>query len=470
MAVTLKQVNRWLKEPSEHRRLEFKEAKNQYSRSELCRYCVALANGGGGHFVLGIADSPHRVVGTKAFPHHAEAEQEVFQRTGISITADIIQHPDGRVLAFTVPGRPPGIAYRFEGRYLQRVGASTVDMPDDQLRKIFAENQPDWLDQYVCTELTPESALALLDAGAFFTHSKLPQPAGDAETLEQLVQRGFLDRQNGGYAIRRLGALLLARRLSDFPDLQFRAIRIIVYLGKNKLEARRDWTCDQGYATSFYRIVEYVMEQIPQREVIRGAMRQEVQLLPADIVRELLANAMVHQDFTQRGKEPRIEIYSDRIEFTNPGEPLVEVEDFIRNDRARNPQLMEAMRRMKLCERRGSGIDLVIHSTELHQLRAPEFRRDSGQTMARVYGQAELGELNRNDRIRACHQHCQLRYLSAGEPMTNQSLRERFGAPQKDSALVSRIISDTVRAGLIRPDREAAGDSRRFACYLPVWA
>ena len=470
MAVTLEQVNRWLEEPFEHRRLEFKEAKNQYGQTDLCRYCVALANEGGGHFVLGITDTPHRVVGTKAFPHHAKAEQEVFQRTGISITADVIQHPDGRVLAFTVPGRPPGAAYRFEGRYLQRVGAATVDMPDDQLRRIFTENQPNWLDQPARAGLDPESALALLDAGSFFTHGKLPQPAEDAEILEQLAQRGFLERQNGGYALQRLGALLFARRLSDFPDLQFRAIRIIVYLGKNKLETRRDWTCDQGYAASFSRIVEYVMEQIPQREVIRGAVRQEVQLLPADIVRELLANAMVHQDFALHGKEPRIEIYSNRIEFTNPGEPLVEVEDFIRNDRARNPQLMEAMRRMKLCERRGSGIDQVIHSTELHQLRAPEFRRDSGETMVRVYGQAELGELNRNDRIRACHQHCQLRYLSAGTAMTNQSLRERFGAPQKDSALVSRIIADTVRAGLIRPHRATAGDSRRFACYLPVWA
>ena len=290
---------------------------------------------------MGITDTPHRVVGTKAFPHLAKAEQEVFQRTGISITADVIQHPDGRVLAFTVPGRPPGTAYRFEGRYLQRSGASTVDMPDDQLRRIFAENQPDWLEQHARTGLDPESALALLDAGAFFAHSKLPQPAENAETLAQLAQRGFLEQQNGSYALRRIGALLLARRLSDFPDLQFRAIRIIVYLGKNKLETRRDWICDQGYASGFNRILEYVMEQIPQYEVIRGAVRQEVQLLPADIVRELLANAMAHQDFAQHGKEPRIEIYSDRIEFTNPGEPLVEVEDFIRNDRARNPQLME---------------------------------------------------------------------------------------------------------------------------------
>ena len=471
MSATLSQIDQWLVEPSEHRRLEFKEAKSDFGKSYLCKYCVALANAGGGHLVLGVTDKPPRqVVGSEAFAGNLTAvENEVLQKTEVCIEAAELAHPDGRVLVFSIPGRPQGSAYRYKGTYWMRVGESTVVMPDQQLREIFAETQPEWLDASAKSDLSAEEILELLDIPEFFALQKMPMPGRTTEALDILAARRCIARNGQGYAICRLGALLLARRLSDFPELENRAVRVLVYINKSKLKTRRDWTCDKGYAVGFEEIVKYVMEQIPQREVIRNGIRKEERLLPEEMARELLANAVVHQDFSVHGKQLRLDIYSNRIEFSNPGEPLVDPDRFIDRENTRNERLIGLMRRMGFCEQRGSGIDQVVHAAEAHRLRAPEFRSDDAQTTVRVHGRETLSEMRRADRIRACYQHCVLKYVTNEDSMTNRSLRERFGASPKSASVVSAIIADAGKAGLIKLDVKA-GTSRRYAKYIPAWA
>lgn len=187
------------------------------------------------------------------------------------------------------------------------------------------------------------------------------------------------------------------------------------------------------------------------------------------MARELLVNALVHQDFSVSGKQLRVDIYSNRIEFSNPGEPLVEPDRFIDSEDTRNEQLIGLMRRMGLCEQRGSGIDQVVLAAETHRLRAPEFKCEHKQTTVRVHGAETLSKMSRDDRIRACYQHCVLRYVTGEDSMSNQSLRERFGTSHRGSSAVSAIIAATSKAGLIKPDM-GKGTSRRYARYIPAWA
>jgi len=56
MPTTPEQIDLWRKSPSEHQQLEFKEAKSHFDQEKLRHYCVALANEGGGHLVLGVED------------------------------------------------------------------------------------------------------------------------------------------------------------------------------------------------------------------------------------------------------------------------------------------------------------------------------------------------------------------------------------------------------------------------------
>ncbi len=106
MRASVEQIELWAA-PSEHQRLEFKEAKSQYSYDKLCEYCVALANEGGGHLLLGVANKPPRpVVGTKAFPDTVDLANRLFNKLGFRVDVDDVAHFGGRVLVVSIPPRP----------------------------------------------------------------------------------------------------------------------------------------------------------------------------------------------------------------------------------------------------------------------------------------------------------------------------------------------------------------------------
>ena len=96
---------------------------------------------------------------------------------------------------------------------------------------------------------------------------------------------------------------------------------------------------------------------------------------------------------------------------------------------------------------------------------APDFRAGHNRTVVVIQGPKEFDAMDRNDRVRACYQHCALKWVMS-EPMTNQSLRERFHLPESKSAIASQIIALATEAGLIKLD-EKVGTSRKFARYVP---
>ncbi|MBX6387227.1 MAG: putative DNA binding domain-containing protein [Microbispora sp.] len=469
MATTPQQIDLWRQASTEHQRLEFKEAKTQYDTDKLNRYCVAIANEGGGHLLLGVADAPPRpVVGTQAFPDVVATAERLFTAVGFRVDVEEVAHPDGRVLVFHIPSRPRGTAYHLEGAYLMRSGGSLVPMSEDQLRRIFAEGQPDWLEQHSRTGLDAQAVVELLDTQAFFELLKLPYPTEQAGVIERLARERLVDETPDGLAVRRLGALLLAKQLADFPDVSRKAPRVVVYTGTSKLETKLDQLGTRGYAAGFQGLVRFVMGQLPQNEVIKDALRTEVKLVPEVVIRELVANALVHQDLAMGGTSVMVEIYADRLEISNPGEPIVDVARFIDGYQSRNERLADLMRRLGICEEKGSGIDRVVRAAEVYQLPAPDFRVGHRRTVVTIFGQRPFEAMDREDRVRACYQHAALKWVMS-ERMTNQSLRERFNLPESKAAVTSQIIAATVEAGLIKPD-EKVGGSRKYARYLPFWA
>jgi ATP-dependent DNA helicase RecG len=115
-------------------------------------------------------------------------------------------------------------------------------------------------------------------------------------------------------------------------------------------------------------------------------------------------------------------------EISNPGAPSIPPDRFIDGHQSRNERLADLMRRLRICEEKGSGVDKVIQAVEAFKLPAPDFRVGVRRASALLFAHKDFDEMDRNDRIRACYQHCCLRYLM-NERMTNQSLRARFKLP-----------------------------------------
>ena len=126
---------------------------------------------------------------------------------------------------------------------------------------------------------------------------------------------------------------------------------------------------------------------------------------------------------------------------------------------------MGSEKEMSTSQERGSGIDKVIFQVEDFQLPAPDFRTTTNHTIAVLFGPREFSEMDRQDRIRACYQHACLWYVS-GKQMTNVSLRQRLKIKKSNYPMASRIIRDTIDAGLIH---QASG-ARKDAKYVPFWA
>lgn len=469
MSITADQIDLWRSSASETQNLEFKEARQQYDTTKLCRYCVAIANEGGGHLVLGIADKlPRPVVGSAAFADTQGTAEKLFQWLGFRVDVQAVAHPDGRVVVFIIPGRPKGTAYHYDGAYLMRSGEELVPMSEDQLRRIFAEGQPDWLEFAALQDVQAQDVVQLLDTQTFFDLLRLPYPTDQSGVLSRLLDERLITRSTAGFDILNIGAILLAKNLRSFPSIGRKAARVIVYAGESKLQTLSDLTDEKGYAVGFTGLVQYVMGKLPQNEVIEGAIRKEIKLVPEVVVRELLANALIHQDFEMGGVSPTVEVFSHRVEISNPGEPIVPVERFIDGYQSRNERLADLMRRFGICEEKSSGIDRVIETAELMQLPAPEFLTGHKRTTVVIYGPRAFREMNGSDRVRACYQHCVLQYVLRKQ-MTNQSLRERFGLSEGSSNTVSQIITATMEQGLVKNDPNAP-ESRRYARYIPIWA
>ncbi|MDQ5908275.1 MAG: ATP-dependent helicase RecG [Pseudomonadota bacterium] len=471
--IHLETLERWMRSPAEHERLEFKEAKQQFDTTKLLRYCVALANEKGGYLVLGVSDKPpRRVVGSQAFadPNNLnKIKASIVERLHMRVEAVELNHPDGRVLIFEVPSRPVGHPIGFEGAYLMRAGEDLVPMTPDQLRRIFSEGQPDWFTEPAKCGASADEVIALLDTQTYFDLLKLPYPTTREAVLARLVGETLINQDSNGWNISHLAALLLAKRLDAFPlALARKALRVVIYQGTNKLFTREDRILHRGYAVGFEEFVDFTHSAAPQNRFIEEAVRRETKMFPKQALRELIANALIHQDFTASGASVMIELFDDRAEISNPGIPPIKVERFIDEYRSCNEQLADLMRRLGICEEKGSGIDKVINAVEIFQLPAPDFRVGEMRTTAVLFAHENFADMSKADRMRACYQHCCLQYVS-NRRMSNQSLRERFGLPESKAATVSLIIGITKEAGLIKQD-DSESTSTRYARYLPFWA
>lgn len=317
--------------------------------------------------------------------------------------------------------------------------------------------------------LLKEEVVAKLDFSIYFDLLKKPLPSSTDSIIEILLADKLIKRASDGFYITNLGAILLAKELDDFEELKRRSIRLIQYRGKDRLERLKEITGHKGYAAGFVSLINYINALLPSNEFIKESLRNEVKLYPNLSLRELIANALIHQDFEIVGSSPVVEIFEDRIEVRNPGRPLVRTERFLDHPpRSRNEQLASLMRRFGMCEESGTGIDKIVSQCEVYQLPAPNFVVEDDHLIATLYAPRTLTKMDRADRIRACYLHACLRYVSK-EVVTNASIRTRFKISKTNYPLASKILSETLEAKLIK-QRDPSNKSRKHAQYVPHWA
>lgn len=469
--------------PSETGWLELK--RNNCDPQEIGEYISALANsaalnGKARAFLLwGVDDASHEVVGTTFDPGAKRIGNEELESWLLRQLAPKIEFRFRRVViddlplvlleidrAFRHPVQFAGVEFVRIGSYKKKL----KDFPEREraLWRIFDATPFEHL--LAAEKLSSDEVLRLIDYPAYFDLMGVPLPEQRAGILQALrADMLILEQEGGRWAIRNLGAILFAKRLADFSNLQRKAVRVIVYKSNGRAEGTlREQEGGRGYAAAFEGLISFINGLLPSSEVVGRALRKTVPVYPELAIRELVANALIHQDFAVTGSGPMVELFGDRMEITNPGRPLVDTQRMLDHPpRSRNEALASLMRRVGICEERGSGVDKVVFQTELYQLPAPAFEVVGESTRSTLFTPRPLMKMDPTDRVRAVYLHACLRYVER-DFMTNTTLRGRFGLDTKNSAMASRLLKEALTQKMIRLYDEMAAP--KYRKYVPSWA
>ena len=468
--------------PSETEWVEFK--RDLAKPEDIGEYISALSNGAAlnrrpyGYLVWGVENDTHKILGTTFDPSKKKAKGQPLQIWLLSMLKPEVPFRflsvkiDGRKVVILEIGRASHRPVNFKNVEYIRVGEvkRRLTSSPERARKLWnIFNEAPFEGLVAKEQVSDESVLQMLDYSTYFNLLGKPLPDGRRNILNEIKNDRLIARNEiEGWDITNLGALLLAKNFDDFPNLKRKAVRVIKYRGKNRIETDRDQTGATGYVSGFERMIDYVDALLPSQEVIEGGLRKTIRMFPDMAVRELVANALIHQDFSVGGTGPMVEIFDDRIEITNPGEPLIPTDRFVdASPQCRNERLASLMRRFGICEEQGSGIDKVVSEVEYAQLPAPLFEVTPNATRSVLFSHKKLNDMNKSDRIRACYLHTCLKWVT-NDRMTNSSLRERFGIKANNRSVISRIIRDSIKEGFIIPEDIEAGP--KFMRYLPFWA
>lgn len=378
-----------------------------------------------------------------------------------------IKHPEGRVVLIEIPAAS-GTTTKFKGDAYIRLGEATPRLSDypETEKKLWRNLQAySWETATAMPYVTAKAVIELIDCDKLCELLGVPKQKSSAGILQLMKQNALVEPDVGGrWNILNICACLFARYLPAFPSLERKKVRLIHYQDRSRVRALKEYSIDSGYAIAFETIISTIMNITTHEDI--GALRLQHAMYPIYSVRELVANALIHQDMTETRTTPMIEVFSDRIEITNPGDPLVETNRFIDSPPvSRNERIASLMRRMDMCEERGSGIDRVIEAVEDAKLPAPDFIAEHGVTRAILLGPRDFGSMTKQERVRACFQHTALLH-QLGKRATNASLRARFGVDASQSAQISRVFADCKNAKLIKlADPEAPKSG-----YIPYFA
>ena len=361
-------LRRLLNEPHEQEWLEFKV--NNDDPQSIGEYVSALANSAmladrdWAYLVFGVENGTRKAVGTNVCLATKKKGNEGFQNWLCRmLEPQPMLEPidficDGKHFSliciepsFERPVKFSKTAYIRVGEHKKKLD----DHPERERALWLATGRRKFESAVAMSNVVAADVLRLLDYETYYKLTEEEMPKGETELVRKMTSIELVkENMEGNYDILNLGAILFARSINDFPSISRKSVRIIKYSGDDKRKSDGELEGTMGYAVGFGNMIRNVMRRSLQEKYVDG-VRRRVHLCPEEAVREIIANAVIHQDFTKDGAGPVVEIYSNRIEIVNPGTSLIEPDRMIDDRRSRNVRLAATMRSLGLCEERGGG-------------------------------------------------------------------------------------------------------------------
>lgn len=469
------------KVPTELNEIDWKEDLSP-KNDKLCQHISAFANmPGGGFLVFGINNKTAQIIGTDKLNVNNIIERLAsLCRDNVNPLVKIdhsIETFKGKELLFVYIQesaiKPVHIINKTIEDSFIRSGGTTRKASRQEVGALMLNSKlPTWEELHASKLLTELEVITLLEYDKILELLGKPIPSKMQEIMQWMVdEKMLIDVDGKGYYITNFGAVAAAKDLNKFDGLARKSVRLIKYEGKNKAGASKEYPGKKGYAVGFESLIIFVQGLLQDSEIIKNALRVETSIYPEKAIRELIANILIHQDFSIRGTGPMIEIFEDRIVFSNPGKllPSKKIDRLIRTtSESRNEILASAFRRYNICEERGSGFEKAVIAIELYGLPPLKFEELENSFKVTMYAPKKYAEMTNDERIEACYQHSIIEYFGNGG-FNNTSLRKRFGMHEKQASQISLLIKDAMKAGKIKA-KDPNNVSKKFSLYVPYWA
>lgn len=467
--------------PSELNEIDWKITLSP-NNDKLCKHISAFANmPGGGFLAFGVDDKIGKSIGVSK----KEADNIVERlaslcRDGVnplvSIDHSIETFRNEEILIVHIKEsavKPVHLnGSSIEDSFIRSGGTTRKASRQEVGALMLNSKSPTWEELHASKLLNDVEVITLLEYDKILELLKKPVPSNIPEIIKWLQdEKMIVDVDGKGFYITNFGAIAASKDLTKFDGLSRKVVRLIKYEGKNKAAGSKEYPVTKGYAIGFEGVIQFVKGLLPGSEVIKNSLREETSVYPEIALRELIANILIHQDFSIRGTGPMIEIFEDRIEFTNPGKllPTKKIDRLIRTTpESRNEILASAFRRYNICEERGSGFEKAVMAIELFGLPPLKFEETENSFKVTMYSPRKFGEMLLEERIEACYQHSIIEYYGSGG-FNNTSMRKRFGMHDKQAAQISKLIKDAIDSGKIK-SKDPESESKKFSLYVPYWA
>lgn len=470
----------------EHDESEIMEYKSNFDDSQkLGEYISALGNSelmlhqSVAYFIWGVQDKTKEIIGTTFNPgqkasRHNQMPLKTFLETYLDPRINIFweEHrlKEKRVVLLIIDVSRVTKPISFKGKRYIRVGTSKKALSEfpEKERLIWEAFESTKFESKIAKEnVTFDEIFDLLDLKFYF---ELLGNLNKEDLISQMIEDKLLKRSvKDNFDITNLAAYAFAKDMNQFPNLKKRTVRITQYQGNQKLDtAIFDVRGRMGIINGFKNIVANVMNRVPYKENYSDGKRKDIPIFPEIAIRELIANELVHQDFTVEGMSPTVEIFSNKLVFTNPGSPLIPTERFLDVPPiSRNNDLADLMEKFHIVESRGTGIDKVVNALENNGLPSLDIKvPTSTSTVITIKSAKSFKDMSITERTNSIYWNACLRYVE-DKQISNKSLRDTFKLQSRDSSLVSKAVNNAIEAKKIKIYDPNVG--RKFSKYIPFW-
>lgn len=330
--------------------------------NELAKDCVCFANARGGSILIGIEDG--EVLPPPAQKIHSDLPDKIRRRIS-ELTVNVGTHTEqkiaengGQFIELKIFASAATIASTTDGRYYLRVSDTCTPLPPDELMRLMTDKPAFTWETKVIRSIrksdvdTAKLEQFVADIRSSNRVSDFVKQKTPAELLEYYLM------SEGDY-LTNLGVLWVGKRADRAKLLYSPIVQFLKYDEKGNRVNKIVW---DDFSLNPKEIIEAVWSQIPDWkegiEISDGIFRKFVPNYEEDVIRELMANALVHRPYTTRG-DLFINLYPDRLEIHNPGRLPIGVtpENILHKTVKRNEHLAKVFYDLKLMEREGSGYD-----------------------------------------------------------------------------------------------------------------